>query len=271
VLLPCAGRRLGWAEAFAGLDLQQQEARGGGSSCGLHEPSPWAPYGLVCYLAVTPMSINWKAPFAGILSQLNLGWRTDAGFTMPEALSEAQMELLHKYATCLRREGCGLEWSQLQPTDWFPSTSEADREHVSICNLDVDTCRDNTHRRAKLPPLGFVLSCQQRQESLFRRCAQLFSDPSAMSHNDLLRLMRGLKCGAVWLDSYLEDNVITRRAKFNAETLYEWLTGHSMTSLDKHRVAVAAREGASYARVAGFKCGEYRIHVNMCNFVFVAC
>jgi hypothetical protein len=129
----------------------------------------WAPYGLVCYLAVTPMSINWKAPFAGILSELNMGWRTDAGFTMPEALNEAQMELLHKYATCLRREGRGLEWSQLLPTDWFPSTSEADIEQVSIANLDVDTCRDNTHRGAKLPPLGFVLSCQQQQESLFRR------------------------------------------------------------------------------------------------------
>jgi hypothetical protein len=222
------------------------------------EVEAWAPFGLACFLAVTPMSINFKSPVRGLLLRLNLGWRTDVGFKLPESLSDEQMELLNQYACCLQRwPGLGLDWSQLRPTDWFPCTPDADRDCISIDNIDVDTATDNRIRGTTGAPLGFVLSGRSRQESLFKGWAQHFDNLSGTSHPDMSCLMKGLIHGPVWLGSHLDKNgVVTASPTFTADTFYKWLTGRDMASIDERRLSAAAEAGVAFARMPAGKCGE---------------
>jgi hypothetical protein len=123
------------------------------------DPTVWAPYGVVVYMAVSQQSINFKQPFRGIIQQMGLGNITDTNFSLPSALSQQQMTLINLYAKQLQTTTCSkipLDWSCLCPAAWHPPTLASTVILASIFNMDVDEAIDNKLRSDIVPDLAWL-------------------------------------------------------------------------------------------------------------------
>lgn len=149
----------------------------------------WARYGLVCYLAVSPLSVNFKSTARPLLQRLGLGMQYDEDFKLPDDLTVEQMSLLHEYAKVLQDPS--LDWSCLLPMDWYPRSLLGTQTMAAIDNVDIDEASDNQVRGTALP-FGFMMRPRDWRQKPFIELAAAWEatieECSGYAMTDLFKL-----------------------------------------------------------------------------------